>query len=128
MYRSDRSSAMPEERQKEYHQHRRRFSFLPAGFLLGLGVGLLIGYPGPGLLIGLGIGFIASAFMPLVNREVAGRRVSAVRWGWVLAGVILILIGLWLAYIPFLDWPYLVGILLILIGIWSLARAFMRMR
>jgi hypothetical protein len=117
---------MPEERQREYYHHRRRFSFLPAGFLIGLGVGLLIGYPGPGVLIGLGTGFIASAFMSLADVEMPGRRISAVRWGGVLAGILLILIGLWLVYIPLIPWPYLIGILLILLGIWSLFRAFLR--
>jgi xanthine/uracil permease len=117
---------MPEERQKEYHRHRRRFSFLPSGFLIGLGVGLLIGYPASGLLVGLGAGFIASASMPLTDAGAEGRRFSAVRGGWVLAGIILILIGLWLAYVPIIAWPYLVGILLILVGIWSLFRAFLR--
>ena len=34
---------------------------IPAGVLLGLGIGLLAGYPGPGVLIGLGLGFIGSA-------------------------------------------------------------------
>ncbi|MDD1679232.1 MAG: hypothetical protein LUO93_08655 [Methanomicrobiales archaeon] len=116
---------MPEERQKEYHRHQRRFSFLPAGLLIGLGVGLLVGYPASGVLMGLGAGFIASAFLPLAEAETPGGRFSVVRWGWVVAGIILILIGVWLAYSPRIAWPYLIGILLILVGVWSLLRAFL---
>ena len=36
--------------------------FIPAGVLIGLGVGLIAGYPGAGVLIGLGLGLIGSAF------------------------------------------------------------------
>ncbi len=37
--------------------------YVPAGLLIGLGIGMLAGYPGPGLMIGLGLGFIGSAIL-----------------------------------------------------------------
>jgi hypothetical protein len=41
----------------EPHRHHRHggYMLIPAGVLLGLGIGLLAGYPGSGVLIGLGL-------------------------------------------------------------------------
>lgn len=41
--------------------------FIPAGALLGVGIGLLIGQPGPGVLIGLGVGFVAMALTQILR-------------------------------------------------------------
>ena len=97
-------------------------AFIPACILIGLGVGLLLNYPGPGVLIGLGFGFIASSFM---RHEESDPSAAAPRfrgsmggnWIMLLLGFFMILIGIGLAWKPFLIWPYLFAILLILLGI-----------
>jgi hypothetical protein len=104
---------------KRRHGHH---GFIPAGILIGLGVGLLVNYPGPGVLIGLGCGFIASA---LIHHEEPGPSAAAPgfcglagrNWISLLIGFFMILIGIGLVWQPVLIWPYLIAILLILLGI-----------
>ena len=62
---------------QERHRHHRHggHMLIPAGVLLGLGIGLLAGYPGPGVLIGLGLGFIGSAVLALQRSAPPGLRV-----------------------------------------------------
>jgi hypothetical protein len=117
---------MPEEKQKEYHRRHRRFSFIPAGALIGLGIGLLLGYPGPGVLIGLGVGFFASAFIPPMEGEPIGTSHAGMRAGEVITGIILILIGIGIVYYPPIMWQYLIAALLILLGVWLLIRGYLR--
>lgn len=104
---------------KRRHGHH---AFIPAGILIGLGVGLLVNYPGPGVLIGLGCGFIASSLM---RHEEPGPSVAAPNccsppgrnWIMLLIGFFMILMGIGLIWQPVLIWPYLIAILLILLGI-----------
>lgn len=42
---------------------KRNSYFIPAGLLIGLGVGMALGHPGPGLFIGLGLGLLVSTFL-----------------------------------------------------------------
>jgi uncharacterized membrane protein HdeD (DUF308 family) len=106
----------------------RRLAFIPAGVLIGLGVGLLLNYPGAGVLIGLGLGFIATSFM---RREIpdssAAPMAGGVRrggWWMFFVGIVMILMGLWLVWRPFLTPPYLIAIVLILLGIGFVLRGF----
>jgi uncharacterized membrane protein HdeD (DUF308 family) len=103
----------------------RKFSFIPAGILIGLGVGLLVGEPGAGVLIGLGAGFIASGALQPAE-ETGGTGMARIRWGFVLAGIILILLGIGIVYYPAYVWPYLGAIFLILLGVWFLLRSAVR--
>ena len=43
--------------------------FIPAGALLGVGIGLAFGNPGAGVLIGLGTGFLLMAIVKLITRK-----------------------------------------------------------
>ena len=115
-----------EVRPKEFHRRHRRFSFIPAGVLIGLGIGLLFNNPGPGVLIGLGLGFLASAFIPAMEGEPTGTRYAGVRVGWILAGIVLILIGIGIVYSPPIMWQYIIALLLILLGVWFLIRGYIR--
>jgi hypothetical protein len=47
-------------------EHGKHF-LIPAGSLIGLGAGLIAGYPGPGILIGIGLGFLAQGFLKPVE-------------------------------------------------------------
>jgi len=106
---------MPEEQQKQALKSSQRFSFIPSGALIGLGIGLLIGYPAPGVLIGLGLGFFASAIMSHVFQ----------RRGWPFSGLIFIIIGVWLIYFPSSP-GYFAALIAILLGLLFLVRGFRR--
>jgi len=108
---------MPEEQQTQGMRRPLRYSFIPAGALIGLGVGLLLGYPASGVLIGLGLGFLASAIMSHAFR---GR-------GWPFSGIIFIIIGIGLALFPSSP-KYFGAILVILLGLWFLVRGYLRKR
>jgi uncharacterized membrane protein HdeD (DUF308 family) len=107
---------MAEEQQQDL-KRPRRYSFIPAGALIGLGLGLLLGFPASGVLIGLGLGFLASA---VVAHAYRGR-------GWPFSGIIFILIGVGLFLFPSSP-GYVAAILVILLGAWFLVRGFVRKR
>jgi hypothetical protein len=102
---------------------------IPAGVLIGLGVGLITGYAGPGVLIGLGLGLLASAFIApsktLPDEQRPGGGDSS-RWIPGIIGLFLILIGIGIIWAPVnvwtYIWPYGIGIILILIGLSFIAR------
>jgi hypothetical protein len=116
----------------EEDEHRRRHGrnfLIPAGVLIGLGVGLITGYAGPGVLIGLGLGLVGSAFIPpsgISDDRHTGWVGGSRRWGPGIVGVVLILFGLGLIWAPadiwIYVWPYGVGIFLILIGLSFIAK------
>jgi membrane-associated phospholipid phosphatase len=106
---------MPDEQQKQALISYRRFSLVPACALIGLGVGLLLGYPAPAVLIGLGLGFFASAIMSQAFQ----------RRGWPFSGLIFIIIGVWLIYFPS-SHGYLAALIAILLGLLFLVRGFGR--
>jgi hypothetical protein len=120
---------MTQEEGKDYeHRHRNRH-LIPAGLFIGLGVGLLMNYPGPGLLIGMGLGFIASALMtPAVDppgdaAETGRYRGSGHRFIMALLGIFFVILGISLIVAPPNFWPYLGAGFLILLGIWFIARS-----
>lgn len=108
---------MPEEQRDQGMKRPFRYSFIPAGALIGLGVGLLFGYPASGVLIGLGLGFLVTAVMS-----------RAIRWrGWSFSGIIFIIIGIGLSLFP--NSPkYFSAALVILLGLWFLVRGYLRKR
>jgi hypothetical protein len=117
----------PEE---DGHPRRHGGHFMiPAGVLIGLGIGLITGYAGPGVLIGLGLGLLASVFIapsrtsPDEPRPCCG---DGSRWMPGIIGVFMILIGIGIIWAPAnvwtYIWPYGVGIFLILIGLSFIAK------
>jgi hypothetical protein len=118
---------MPEE-QMEHRKHHRHYGFIPAGVLIGLGVGLLAGYPGPGVLIGLGLGFLATGLAGAVRKpnEAAGTQQEGMSIVLLLLGVFMIFIGIGIVWAPAELWPYIIAGFLILLGVWVLIRGFYR--
>jgi uncharacterized membrane protein HdeD (DUF308 family) len=119
------------DEEKEYrHRRHGRYFLIPAGVLIGLGVGLLMGYPGSGVLIGLGLAFLGSAFMTPVMRSSGDAAITVPargpRWTLALIGIILIVIGISIIWAPVHHWPYIAAALLILFGIWFLIRGFVK--
>ena len=120
---------MTQDEEKEHrNRHHQRGLLIPAGLLIGLGIGLLVGYAFPGLLIGLGCGFIASAFLKS-SESPAGDAASGgmhhgSRWMPGIIGIFFIIFGLSVIWAPANFWPYFGAGFLILVGIWFLARSF----
>ena len=125
---ADEAKQEPEYEPKRHH--RGRHAFIPAGILIGLGIGLLAGYPASGVLIGLGLGFLAAAFVPL--KEPAEEATSCTSWKagknlvLFILGIFFIIIGIGLVVAPPYIWTYLIPLFLILLGIWFAIRAFTR--
>ena len=111
--------------------HRGHF-LIPAGVLIGLGVGLLfVTRPAPGC-------SSASAWdswdprslHPWALPRTQRHRPPCIgpRWISVIIGVFIILLGLWIVWGPPLPWTSIIALLLILLGIGFIARGFGRMR
>jgi len=119
---------MTPEEEKQHAHHNQRGLLIPAGLLIGLGIGMLAGYPWPGLLIGLGLGFLASAYLKPVERPAGDTAASDMhqgsRWVPALIGIFFIIFGLCIIWAPANFWPYIGAGFLILVGIWFLARSF----
>jgi hypothetical protein len=103
-----------------------RQAFIPAGALIGLGLGLLLNQPGPGVLIGLGLGFLVSSFgrsdEPGQSETTTPSRIHGMNWFMLMLGVFMILIGVGIGLNISLFWPYLPAAFLILLGIMFVVR------
>ncbi len=114
---------MATDDEKGGKRHHGKHFFIPAGVLIGLGVGLIAGYPGAGVLIGLGLGLIGSAFQ---NGECAAPSRCSHQWISVIVGLFLILVGIATVWSPPNFWPYIAAVFLIALGVWFLARGVIR--
>jgi hypothetical protein len=127
---------MASEEKREWRRKHRGHFLIPAGILIGLGIGLLTGYPAPGVLVGLGLGLLGSAFQRHDEAPASDTAVSAsapVHWGeprWisVFIGIFIILVGLGLIWAPAMYWQYIIAIFLVLFGIWFIAGGYGRGR
>ena len=106
-------------------EKQRNFGYIiPAGILIGLGVGMLFDHMGVGFLIGLGLGFLGSELLPLVSKSQEGGYLKSggANVTTVLIGTFLILIGISFVWAPAAIWPYTIAGFLILAGAWFLVR------
>ena len=114
--------------EREHQKHRERHFFIPAGVLIGLGVGIIAGHVASGVLIGLGLGFLAQALYKSDRGPVPDPAAPCCghsnRWISVLVGVFMIVIGIGIIWSPVDLWPYIIGIFLILLGIMIAAKSF----
>lgn len=110
-------------------EHHQPYGFIiPAGILIGLGVGMLIDHAGSGFLVGLGLGFFGSGLLPLVRKplEREDTQPGSMDVTMLLIGAFLIFIGIGLIYAPATLWPFAIAGFLIILGIWFLVRGFYR--
>ena len=101
---------------------------VPAGILIGLGVGLLVDYLLSGFFVGLGLGLICSELFRLIekSREAESTQTGGVNVTTLLIGTFLVFIGFGSVLAPAAIWPYAIAGFLILTGIWFLVRGFLR--
>jgi hypothetical protein len=107
----------------------RYSSFIvPAGILIGLGVGLLVDYLLSGFFVGLGLGLICSELFRFVekSREAECTQPGNANVTTLLIGTFLVFIGFGIVLAPAAIWPYAIAGFLILTGIWFLVRGFLR--
>jgi hypothetical protein len=108
-------------------EHDRHCGFIvPAGILIGLGLGLLVDQLGSGFLIGLGLGLIGSELLPLVRKSREGEctQPKGTNVTTLLIGSFLSFIGIGIVLVPAAIWPYAIAGFSILTGIWFLVRGF----
>ncbi|MCK9592722.1 MAG: hypothetical protein M0Q91_12025 [Methanoregula sp.] len=99
---------------------------VPAGILIGLGVGLLVDRGGVGFLVGLGLGLIGSELLPILRRSREGEctQPGGANVTTLLIGTFLAFIGIGIVLAPAAIWPYAIAGFLILTGTWFLIRGF----
>jgi F0F1-type ATP synthase membrane subunit c/vacuolar-type H+-ATPase subunit K len=80
---------------------------VPAGILIGLGVGLLVDYLLSGFFVGLGLGLICSELFRLVekSREAESTQTGSVNVTTLLIGTFLVFIGFGIVLAPAAIWP-----------------------
>jgi hypothetical protein len=108
-------------------EHDRHSGFIvPAGILIGLGVGLLVDRAGVGFLVGLGLGLIGSELLSFVRRSREGEcmQPEGTDVTKFLIGTFLVFIGIGIVLVPAAIWPYAIAGFLILTGTWFLVRGF----
>ena len=114
--------------QYEYGRQRHGKHFLvPAGLLMGLGVGMVIGYPWPGMLIGMGLGFLGSMFVNPMQRAsgIVPAHELFRRWEFALLGIFFIVFGFSIGWAP-VTRLYIAAFFLILLGIGFFIRGFVK--
>jgi len=109
-------------------KHQPYGFIIPAGILIGLGVGMLVDHMASGFLVGLGLGFLGSGLLPLVRKPVEseGTQPGSTDVTMLLIGAFLIFLGIGLVYAPAALWPYAIAGFLVLLGIWFLVRGFFK--
>ena len=109
-------------------KHQPYGFIIPAGILIGLGVGMLVDHVVSGFLVGLGLGFLGSGLLPLVRKPVEseGMQPGSTDVTMLLIGAFLIFLGIGLVYAPAALWPYAIAGFLVLLGIWFLVRGFFK--
>ena len=97
---------------------------IPAGILIGLGVGILVDQAGLGFLFGLGFGFLGSGLLPLVRKplESEGTHTGTPDVTVLLIGAFLVFLGICFVYAPATVWPYAIAGFLILVGLWIFVK------
>jgi len=108
------------------NEHEKYGFIVPAGAMIGLGLGFFVGHAGTGVLVGVGLGLLASGLIPVVKRPLEGEGLErgGVNVTMLLIGAFMIFVGISLALAPAVLWPYAIPGFFILLGIWSLVRGF----
>ncbi len=101
---------------------------VPAGILIGLGVGLLADHLFSGFLTGLGLGLIGAELLARIrkSRNAEGTRAAGTNMTTLFIGAFLTFAGISFVWAPVVVWPYALAGFLILMGTWFLVRGISR--
>lgn len=109
------------------------FYLVPAGGLIGLGIGIILGYQLTGFLAGVGLGYLLFTGGP--GRDPGYRDQSGnpapyngsylVR---LVIGLYIIASGFTIIWVPRSEWPSILAVFLVLSGIWFFVNGYYRGR
>ena len=109
------------------------FYVIPAGGLIGLGIGIILGYQFTGFLAGLGLGYLVftarsgnyTGYQDQSGTPVRRDVSYLVR---VVIGLYIIASGFAIIWVPRSEWPDILAIFLVLAGVWFIVNGHYRSR
>ena len=109
------------------------FYVIPAGGLIGLGVGIILGYQFTGFLAGVGLGYLVftagsgncPGYQDQSGTPVRCHGSYLVR---VIIGLYIIASGFAIIWVPRSEWPTILAIFLVLTGVWFIVHGYYRGR
>jgi len=109
------------------------FYIIPAGGLIGLGIGIIFGYQLTGFFAGLGLGYLVFVSGSGKYTGYPGSSGIPERYDWsylvrLVLGLYIIVSGFALIWVPRSEWPDLLAIFLVLAGIWFIVHGYCRRR
>jgi hypothetical protein len=109
------------------------FYVIPAGGLIGLGIGIILGYQLTGFLAGLGLGylvFIAGSGSRMMYQGPSGThsRYNGSYLVRVIIGLYIISSAFAIIWVPRSEWPDILAIFLVLTGVWFVVHGYYRDR
>jgi hypothetical protein len=109
----------------------RGFFLVPAGILIGLGVGMILGYQISGLIIGFGTGFLLSIARrqdqsSFQDSSEAAPKTNVAHRVLVILALYSIISGFAIIWVPRSQWRDIAAGFLILAGIWFVTRGYYR--
>ncbi len=109
-------------------EHSDSGFIVPAGILIGLGVGLLADHLFSGFLTGLGLGIIGAELLAHVRKSRGGESTTATGTNvtTLLIGAFLTFAGISFVWAPVVVWPYALAGFLIVAGAGFLVQGFSR--
>jgi hypothetical protein len=117
----------------EQRTRRGGFYLVPAGGLIGLGIGIILGYQLTGFLAGLGLGYLL--FTGVYGRDPGypdpSGNTAPFRGSYLVMlviGLYIIASGFAIIWVPRSDWPNILAIFLVLAGAWFFVHGYYRRR
>ncbi|MEI6292892.1 MAG: hypothetical protein WCP36_04380 [Methanomicrobiales archaeon] len=109
------------------------FSLIPAGGLIGLGIGIILGYQLTGFLAGVGLGYLAfvagsGAHAWYQDPSGAPARYNGSYLVRVVIGLYIIASGFVIIWVPRSEWPEILAVFLVLAGVWFVVHGYYRDR
>ncbi len=109
------------------------FYVIPAGGLIGLGIGIILGYQFTGFLAGVGLGYLVftagsgnyQGYQDQSGTPVRRDLSYLVR---VIIGLYIIASGFAIIWVPRSEWPNILAIFLVLSGVWFIVHGYYRGR
>jgi hypothetical protein len=107
------------------------FYVVPAGALIGLGIGIILGYQLTGFLAGLGLGYLvfisgsgtSSRYPESSGTPARHNRSYLVQ---VCIGLYIIASGFAIIWVPRSEWPDILAVFLVLAGLWFVVHGYYR--